>query len=222
MGTIAGEHAVFLKMPGVRGVAHHEVPQAPRTTDGHKHTDIRDPLPEFYLQNTCTCAVQSALVRGSIARRLPYAPQAMLRDSQRVLKQDRRLPNGGASGLRQARGAGGVQQGRTDTHVTVVGTAARGARREPWPARAAWRCAANPSGGIRRILAATIPSYRVFWDAYEPSREDRCEHSIPMGAWHKAAHGGLCGDAPPRRHASRTVCRAAHDVRAGAQAEDRD
>jgi hypothetical protein len=57
---------VFLRMPILTGVARQALPNAPLTTDGHKHTYTRHPLPDLYLQNTCKFAVKSALLRGAI------------------------------------------------------------------------------------------------------------------------------------------------------------
>src|SRR5215831_6368062 len=64
------EHLVFLRMPILTGVARQALPNAPLTTDGHKHTYTRHPLPDLYLQNTCEFAVKSALSRGAIDKRL--------------------------------------------------------------------------------------------------------------------------------------------------------
>lgn len=50
-------------------------PQTLLTQDGHKHTDTGPPLPEIYLQNTCNCAAQSALLCSSIAKRLRSPPK---------------------------------------------------------------------------------------------------------------------------------------------------
>src|SRR5262249_48782089 len=61
-----------------------ESTHASLTKDGHKHTYIGDPLPDFYLQNTCKFAVTSAITRRPITKRLPCSTWDMLLYSQMV------------------------------------------------------------------------------------------------------------------------------------------
>jgi hypothetical protein len=62
---------MFLRVTILTYVAPQELPQAPPTNDGNKDTYTGHPLHDFYLQNTCKFAVESALVRRLIAKRAP-------------------------------------------------------------------------------------------------------------------------------------------------------
>ena len=88
------EHSVFLKMPILTCVARYELPNAPLTKDGHKHTYTGHPLPDLYLQDTYKFAVKSAIYRTETCHQAaPVLHQDMLLHSQRFLKKCRTLPS---------------------------------------------------------------------------------------------------------------------------------
>ena len=52
---------MWLRLPIVPGGARQGCPHIPLARNGHKHTELGHPLPDFSLQNTCKFAVRSAL-----------------------------------------------------------------------------------------------------------------------------------------------------------------
>jgi hypothetical protein len=74
-----GEHSVFLRMPLLPWVAPQALPHGVLTKNASKHTYIGHSLPDFYLQNTCKFATQSAV-------RLTALATCAIRKDARVLK----------------------------------------------------------------------------------------------------------------------------------------
>ena len=64
-----GEHLFLFRKPILSCVARQALLHVPLTNNDHKHTDTGHSLPDFYLQDTCKFAIQSAAWLTTFATR---------------------------------------------------------------------------------------------------------------------------------------------------------